>query len=398
MLIQTFRYLQGYLKIRVTGYSPERFLNLCKNKHIDIWGLESVGKAYKMYIKVNGFRRLRPILKKTKTKVTIEERFGLPFFFYRYRRRTLFFGGCIFCMALIYYLTFFVWNIEFQGNQRITDEVLLEYLETKNVRHGMFKKQVSCSQIVKDIRKDFDEIIWVSVSMKGSNLYIHVKENTDTFDSENTLKEPADIVADKSGIIVSIVTRSGVPKVALGSEVKVGDVLVSGTVDVLNDAKEVIGHRYVAADADIIIRSTHSYEDSVSKEYSVKKYTKKKKTLPYIQIGKRFFAFTSKISNQKTEIRTDEIQLKIGKRFYLPIFIGKKEIVTYKVKTLEYSKEEMEKLLNENLQLYFEQLQERNITVESNTIQNIHQSDGAKAVGTLILLEEVGIPRKIVDF
>ena len=398
MLVQTFRYIRGYLKIRVTGYSPERFLNLCKNKRIDIWELEAVGNAYEMYIMVHSFRKLRPILKKTRTKVTIEERFGLPFFFYRYRRRTLFFGGCILCMALIYYLTFFVWNIEFQGNQRITDEVLLEYLETKNVRHGMAKKKVSCSQIVKDIRKDFDEIIWVSVSMKGSNLYIHIKENSDTFVDKDSIEEPADIVADKSGIVVSIVTRSGVPKVVVGSEVKEGEVLVSGTVDVLNDAKEVIGHRYVTADADIVIRTVHSYEDSINKEYPVKTYSKKKKILPYVQVGKHLLSFTSKISTKKNEIRTDETQLKIGKQFYLPITIGKKELLEYKIKTLEYSKEEMEKLLNENLQRFYEQLEDRSVTVESNDIHIIHQNYVAKAIGTLILLEEVGIHRKIVDF
>lgn len=29
MLISFFRYLKGYVRIRLSGYSPERFLNLC---------------------------------------------------------------------------------------------------------------------------------------------------------------------------------------------------------------------------------------------------------------------------------------------------------------------------------------------------------------------------------
>ena len=53
MFTSLFRYIQGYLKIRVTGYSPERFLNLCKNKKIDVWGLEARHNAYDMYIRVN---------------------------------------------------------------------------------------------------------------------------------------------------------------------------------------------------------------------------------------------------------------------------------------------------------------------------------------------------------
>ena len=106
VLISLFRYIQGYLKIRITGYSPERFLNLCKNKKIAVWGLLSDRNAYVMYIKVSGFRRLKPILKKTQTKVTIEERIGLPFFFYKYRKRKLFFIGFLFCLFLFIWIYF----------------------------------------------------------------------------------------------------------------------------------------------------------------------------------------------------------------------------------------------------------------------------------------------------
>ena len=65
MFTSLFRCIQGYLKVRVTGYSPERFLNLCKNKKIDVWGLEARQNAYDMYIRISGFRKLKPILKKT---------------------------------------------------------------------------------------------------------------------------------------------------------------------------------------------------------------------------------------------------------------------------------------------------------------------------------------------
>ena len=152
MLISLLRYIQGYLKIRVTGYSPERFLNLCKNKKIDVWGLEAGHNAYDMYIKVSGFRKLKPILRKTQTKVSILERYGLPFFFYHYRKRKLFFSGIFTCLIIIYSMTFFIWNIDLEGNQTITDNVLMEYLKSEKIYHGMSKKKVDCEQISKDMR------------------------------------------------------------------------------------------------------------------------------------------------------------------------------------------------------------------------------------------------------
>ena len=398
VLISLFRYVRGYLKIRITGYSPERFLNLCKNKKIAVWGLLSDRNAYVMYIKVSGFRRLKPILKKTQTKVTIEERIGLPFFFYKYRKRKLFFIGFLFCLFLIYSMTFFVWNIDLQGNQAITDNVLLEYLNTQNVKHGMLKHQVNCEQLVKDIRKEFDDIIWVSASMEGTNLYIHVKENTDTFELKTEENEACDLVAEETGIVQSIITRSGVPLVKAGDEVHVGDILVSGTVDVLNDAKEVVAQKKVKADADIVLERTIQYEDEVSKIYDKKEYTEKKRTISFIKIGTYTLQLGwKKLSYENYDQKTTETQLKMGENFYLPLYIGQKKYYEYKEEKSEYSEAEMEKLLQKRFKQYCKDLGE-DVLILKDYLVITQQKKGAVASCTLIIQQEVGIPRKIVDF
>ena len=40
MLIKIIKFINGYVKIKVYGYSPERFLNLCSNHQILIWDLK----------------------------------------------------------------------------------------------------------------------------------------------------------------------------------------------------------------------------------------------------------------------------------------------------------------------------------------------------------------------
>ena len=398
VLISLFRYVRGYLKIRITGYSPERFLNLCKNKKIAVWGLLSDRNAYVMYINISGFRKLKPILKKTQTKVSIEERIGLPFFFYKYRKRKLFFVGFIFCLFLIYSMTFFVWNIDLQGNQAITDNVLLEFLNTKEIKHGMFKYQVDCEQIVKDIRKEFDNIMWVSASMKGTRLFIHVKENTDTFEVQEEEETACDIVAEETGIVKSIITRSGVPLVKAGDEVHVGDILVSGTVDVLNDAKEVVSKKMVTADADIVLERTIQYEDELSKIYYKKEYSDKKRTISFVKIGSYTLQLGwKKLSYENYDQKSTEKQLKIGENFYLPLYIGQKRYFEYQEKKMEYSEAEMEKLLQDRFKKYCKDLGEDVVILEDYLVIS-QQKKGAVASCTLIIQQEVGIPRKIVAF
>ncbi len=99
MLLKIIRYIKGYIRIRVIGYSAERFLNACSHKGIFLWGLKPVDGAYEMNITIKGFRQLKPIIRKTGTKVVIVRRFGLPFFLHKYRKRKLFFGGAFFSLS-----------------------------------------------------------------------------------------------------------------------------------------------------------------------------------------------------------------------------------------------------------------------------------------------------------
>lgn len=79
MLTRILRYIKGYVRIRITGYSPERFLNLCKYRKIPVWGLLPGRNFYDMNITIAGMKKLKPILKKTGTNLRILEKNGLPF-------------------------------------------------------------------------------------------------------------------------------------------------------------------------------------------------------------------------------------------------------------------------------------------------------------------------------
>lgn len=392
-------FVQGYLKIRASGYSAERFLNLCKNKNIKIWGVKPTKQGYEMYITISDFRKLKPIMRKTKTKVMIEERIGLPFFFYKHRKRFLFFIGIFLCAFLVFIGTFFVWNIEITGNQSVTKEVVLEYLESKNVMHGMLKTNVECERIAKDIRREFDDVIWVSASLEGTKLSIHIKENMDNLKEKKEENIVCDIVSDKDGKIISIITRNGVPKVKEGSEVKKGDVLVSGVIEVLNDAKEVVENHGVKADADIIIETMETVEYMLQEEYKAKEYTTKKRVIPWIKIGNIIFEFKFlKHDFANYEVVTQETQLRIGENFFLPVFFGKQQIKEYKWQTKKYTDKEMENLLSTFWGNYLKKLEENNCIIVNYSVDTANGNGEKKLSAKMVLWQECGERRKIVDF
>lgn len=399
MLKQIGNHLRGYLKIRISGYSPERFLNLCKHKEIEMWGLEAKSNTYEMYMTVNGFRKLKPILRKTKTRITILERYGVPFFFFKYRKRKMFFGGIFLCVLIIFMLSRYIWNIDVKGNQMITDEVVIEYLETTGVFHGMKRSNVDCEKIDTGIRKNFNEIIWVSASLEGCNIFIQVKENTDTFQVNQAGKNPADLIATAEGTILEIVTRSGVPCVKEGDTVKTGDLLVSGTIEVINDAGEVIREDYKAADADIYAEVIMPYEDVCETIYQEKVYTNKRHKFVYMNLLGYHIGIG--IKNNKTknyEITSEETQLKINQNFKLPIYFGKNQGKGYKLQKRERTKEEKEIILNHNLELYCKELEENDIVILEKQMELMEDATGTAMKGYLKVKQSIAAARKSVAF
>lgn len=126
MIENGMRYLRGYVKIQIQGYSPERFLNLCSYHHILIWGLAYEDHCYELCMSVRDFKRIRPFAKKTHTKVRVKEKYGFPFSLYNNRKRKLFLP-----VLLSVFFTADLFNVymgySFTGNETRTDEALSSF-------------------------------------------------------------------------------------------------------------------------------------------------------------------------------------------------------------------------------------------------------------------------------
>lgn len=393
MIHSLIRWLRGYVKIRVEGYSPERFLNMCCFHHIFIWGLAPVQGAYEMYMTVSGFKKIRPLAKKTKTKVSLKERCGLPFFLFRYRRRKALFAGILLCIILLKVYSLFIWDIHFEGNEKWTDETLIEFLASKGVTPCMLKNKVDCPAIVKDIRKEYNDIVWVSASIDGSRLKVQIKENEDRIlagNVENEKEHPTDLIASDDGVITAIVTRSGVPQVHAGDEVKAGDVLVLGRVEVLNDSGEVTGYEYCQADADVYADTQMPYSDSMPLTYQEKIYEDKEKIQFYAKIFGWDITVGSVKNNYKNSERfTWERRLKMGENFELPFSFGYRKVRCYSFQEKNYTKKELQERLSGNFSQFCEDLEEKGVQIRDNSVKIQLDKNSAAASGTLFLNQSI---------
>ena len=399
MLFDIIRYIRGYLKIRVTGYYVERFLNACSHREIYIWGLRPVGEGYEMNITIKGFRQLKPVLKKTGTRIVILKRIGLPFFLHKYRNRKMLFSGAVFFFFLIFFLSHFVWGIDISGNSTYTDEVLLKFLKSQDVKGGMRKSEVNCSRIAKDIRKEYGDIIWVSASIKGTKLYIQVKEQEDSIPVKEEKKEEkaTDIVADTDCVITDITVRKGVVQVKRGQQVKKGEVLISGQVPVFNDAKEVTGYQSHKADADIRGTKILAYEEVCSNFHEEKSYQTKplkeqaKKQEYTLTVGKyRFTLGNIKTTDEQYEVLGVVRQLRLSDSFLLPVMVTVREVVPYKSEKVGYTEKEQQEILSRQFLKYTEELEKKGVEILGNDVKIYREKDCAKAAGSVKVSIPVG--------
>lgn len=356
MFEQLIWYLKGYVRIRITGYSPERFLNACRYKNIYIWDLKRVCGSYEMNLTIDGFRRLKEIVRKTGTKVCIIRRSGLPFLLHRYRKRHILLSGFLICAGLILFMTRFIWGIDISGNLSYTDDTLKRFLSSENVKDGMKKSDVNCRKIVQDLRKKYDRIIWVSASVDGCRLVIRIKENEDDFTDSSKIssdnnEEGKDIIADTDCTIVDIITRTGTPMVQRGTKVKKGAILVSGQIPICNDEKEITGYRLKNADADITGEKAITYQKELTRQYIQKKY---------------------QIAN------------------VIPVTLEKSTITPYRQMYKKYTKADARMILSADFQDYCKELEKKGVEIIQNDVKIYTGSETYYAKGTLKIRCSVG--------
>ncbi len=382
-------YRKGYVRLRFWGEDPERFLNLCAYHKVPVWNLVSREKMYEMNTSVEGFRRLKGICRKSRVKIKIIGKHGLPFFFYRNKKRKAFFLGFFLGLGILFLLSRHIWNIHVEGNVYNSTQTILNYLEELDVRHGVLKKDLDCSYIAAQMREKFPDITWVSAKISGSRLILEIKENgalEKSKEAENTV--PVDLTAQTSGTIVSMVTRQGTPLKRQGDTCAAGEVLVSGRLDIKNDRGEIIGYEYTQADGDIYIQHDLEYYQEFSMDYEKPVYTGEKKKGLLLQLGDYYLRLEGKSPWEDYDRVTSLHQIKVTENFKLPVYYGSVTDYAYEERTFTYSESEARQKAEENLNRLLESLEEKGVQISGNHVKIEIQGKTCTARGTLTVIEK----------
>ena len=165
--------------------------------------------------------------------VVTEQRHGLPYLVYRYRKRIGIPVGLVIFAVLVKLSTLYVWDITVSGNERLSDEEIISSLGDLGFGIGTKIPSVDFYSICHRLVLENDGISWVSVNMIGTTARVEVIElraKEDINDDGNGT--PTNLVAACDGKIVRVETASGRTEVRAGESVKKGQLLVNGVLEI----------------------------------------------------------------------------------------------------------------------------------------------------------------------
>lgn len=364
-MVRVVKFLKGYVRIRVWGYSPERFMNLCCNHDILLWDIVNHGDYYTMCVSIRGFFQLKSCLKKTRTRTAVEKRVGLPFYLPKVRKRKIFSIGFVACFLFLFVMSRFLWAIDIVGNQAVTDDVFLEFLEQNGIAAGMPRNKIVGHVLEEKIREQFDVITWTSVQIDGTKLLIQVRENEHPggVKKDENAGTGSSLCAGADGTIIKMITRSGVPLKKPGDVVQKGDIIVEGRVPIYNEDGTVREFHYCDADADIFIRYTYPINERLSKSYLAREYTGRVKKKYFLRTLNKEYRMAQGQPFPYSDSVMEENQLHIFGNLYLPLFTGSVTYREYLPTELSYSKEEAGELLSQRLYRIVHSLEEKGVQI-----------------------------------
>ena len=384
-------YFTGYVNVRVEGFFIERFINMCISKKILLIDIKR-DKSTIMYanVRLSDFKNLRQIAKKTKSKMKIQSKKGLPFTAHKYRKRKIFAALFLLVVVAIIISSNYIWNIEISGNVNITEMEILKSLEESGLTVGISKNDMDTNSVINKIRLNRDDIAWIGITVKGTNAIVKVKE---TEKAPEVIDENAycDIVADKTGMITKISVQNGSAAVEVGDIVEIGDILVNGYLE-----GQYTGIRHVHSIADIQAKIWYTKTLKEPLVQNIPVETGNAETKYSIKFEKNEINLFKTLSKfEKYDTINENKKLMLFSNFYLPIEIIKITNKEYIMQEVTYTQEELIDILTKKIEEeLINEVEDENNIVNKNI--NTYFSDGYVEVEvTYEVLENIGKKQEI---
>ena len=325
-------YIRGYYTITVEGISVERFLNHLMRNGIKVYNVNKISSTkIEFNLERENIKEFKNVYRGSNFQVKIKQSTGIPFILRRiYKNKGMWICGAI-SLFLLIMTSQFVTDIYIQVPEGIKKEDIRKELYQAGLKPGIYKKNIDRKEIRDHIMLKFDDVAYLSINVKGTNIFVTVTKKAETLKSVDK-SNYCNIIANKDGIIEKIIARSGNSVVKKGDIVRKGDVLIKGSTN--KSIPEVW--------------ATTFYELSKSANYEevVKEKTGNKKNVYTISFYDNKYTIRKNIKYKDYTIENKEYKISLG-NYTFPLQLKVSTFYETKDKKVEKNKEQLKETLKE---------------------------------------------------
>lgn len=193
--------------------------------------------------------------------------------------------------------------------------------------------------MINRLRLERDDITWVGIEIKGTNLIIKIVE-ADLKPEIINEDEYCNITAKKPAMILKVNAQNGTPLVKEGDVVKQGTILIGGWME-----GKYTGTRYVHAQGEVLAKVWYTNKQKIYLKETKKEETGASENKYSINVNNFKINFYKRLSNFENYDTIEATKkLKLFSDFYLPIEIITSTNKEYRNVELTYSKEEAKQI------------------------------------------------------
>lgn len=288
MIARLWRLARGQVRVRVTGASLPRFLNLCAEHGLMLRGMERTAwNELYATLSLQDFRALRRYMGRTGCRVHIVRRCGAPFTAARLRPRVALWGGFLLLAALCWVMCAHIWAIDVQIDPTLDATEIMQQLDELGVHVGARISALDFRGIRWKMMQLQPHMTFLALNVRGNSLTVQAygrEPPAEKLDEDAVVK----VVATHEGVIKSVKALEGQPMVQAGDAVSVGDTLISGLVP---PTREEGGYRLTHARGEVEAYTVHQVDAARALETECKTYTGKVKRQYALVLGNQRLNF-----------------------------------------------------------------------------------------------------------
>ena len=297
MFRKTTDLLRGYVRVRVESAWPERILNLCAARGIELREPKWTSASELCFaVPRRDFRAFKRALVNTDARWNLERKAGAPYFLARFRRRYALLAGLIACIALLIVNSLFIWDFEVSGNDTVPDEKILRVLAENGVRRGTFVHSFRSQDLCNHALLDLPELSWLTVNVRGCRAYVVVREREQPPEIINH-RSPTNIVSKRAALVTRVLALDGCAMVQKDAIVQKGQLLISGVAEISDVMQPSASTRFLAGKGEVWGRTWHELSVKIPLTYEAKCYTGAEKHEYALLWGEKRLKFQKDSSN-----------------------------------------------------------------------------------------------------